>query len=168
MQSGSKSVLFLCSDNCTRSLFAESILRKDGAGRFSAFSAGSQPGAAIHPLAFDVLETVHYPTEGLRPKNWYQFDRDAAHHMDFVLTVCDQAAPNNCPRWAGQPETARWPIADPACLKGSEADRAGAFVKAFYEIKGHLNLFLALPFDRLDRFALRSSLAEIHHLARAG
>ena len=168
MKSDTKNVLFLCADNCSRSLFAESILRKDGAGRFRAYSAGSLPGSAIHPLALDILESFSYPTEDLRPKDWFLFDGDAGGHMDFVLTVCDQAAPSRCPCWSGQPEAARWPIPDPARQGGSEVDLAAAFVKTFYEIRGHLNLFLALPFDRLDRFSLQNSLVEIHGRAKAG
>jgi len=163
-----KKVLFLCSDNCSRSLFAESILRRDGGGRFLAFSAGAVPGDRIHPLALDVLQSFGYPTDGLHPKDWFEFGGASGPRMDFVLTVCDQAPPSECPSWAGQPEAARWPIADPARTRGSESDMAAAYVRAFDEIRGHVNLFLALPFDRLDRYALRADLAGIHDLARAG
>lgn len=154
-------VLFLCTANSARSILAESILRKEGAGRFNAFSAGSHPGGKVNPLALKVLESYGYPTEGLRSKDWNEFAGSGAPHMDFVFTVCDNAAGEACPRWQGQPMTAHWGIADPAAAAGTEIEREAAFVAAFKQMKNRISLFTALPLESLDRLALSARLKNI-------
>ena len=154
-------VLFLCTANSARSILAESILRKEGADRFNAFSAGSRPGGKVNPLALKVLESFGYPTEDLRSKDWNEFAGPAAPKMDFVFTVCDNAAGEACPLWPGQPLTAHWGIADPASAGGSEIQREAAFVAAFKQMKNRITLFAALPVESLDRLALSASLKAI-------
>ena len=122
-------VLFLCTGNTARSILAESILRKDGAGRFRAFSAGSHPKGAVNPFALKVLESIDYPTEGLRSKSWDEFAAPGAPEMDFVFTVCDNAAGEVCPVWPGQPMTAHWGIEDPAAVEGTDLEKERAFVR---------------------------------------
>ena len=157
-----QNILFLCSDNRSRSIFAESIMRRAGAGRFRAFSAGAHPAKSVHPLTLDILQSFGYPTDGLAPKDWFQFNGpDAAPRMDFVLTVCDQATPDHCPTFAGQPASARWPVVDPDLHHDGGADLANAFVRTFYDIRGRIELFLALPIDRMHRFQIEEQLAAI-------
>uniref|UniRef100_Q07KE5 Protein tyrosine phosphatase n=1 Tax=Rhodopseudomonas palustris (strain BisA53) TaxID=316055 RepID=Q07KE5_RHOP5 len=156
-------VLFLCTGNTARSILAESILRKDGAGKFSAFSAGSQPKGVVNPLALKVLADSHYPTEGLRSKSWMEFAAADAPVMDFVFTVCDNAAGEACPVWPGQPMTAHWGIDDPAAVEGSELEKERAFVQAFRFLKNRISAFNALPIKRLDAVALGAKLREIGH-----
>jgi protein-tyrosine-phosphatase len=156
-------VLFLCSGNSARSILAESLLRKDGAGRFNAFSAGSQPRGAINPFALRVLESSGYPTDGLRSKSWAEFAAPGAPVMDFVFTVCDSAAGEACPVWPGHPMTAHWGIEDPAAVEGIDIEKEAAFVRAQRYLKTRLSLFLNLPLESLDRLSLRSRLAEIGH-----
>jgi arsenate reductase len=160
-----KNVLFLCLDNCSRSIFAESVLRKDGGRRFRAFSAGSRPGRQVHPYAVSVLESLKYPTDGLFPKDWFDFEDLGAPKMDIVITVCDSAAPENCPTWPGQPVAARWPSVDPGLVGGSEIDKIQAFVRIFYEIQARINKFMALPLDSLDRITLEDRLMRIVNAA---
>ncbi len=147
-------VLFLCADNATRSVFAASILSKDGAARFRAFSAGGRTRPAFHPLALRILESFGYPLPDGSPKNWRDFSGPNAPEMDFVLTVCDLAAPENCPEWPGQPVLARWHTSDPDAVRGSELEKATAFAKTFYELKSRIALFVALPFDSLRGVAM--------------
>jgi len=154
-------VLFLCTGNSARSILAESILRRDGAGQFNAFSAGSHPRGRVDPLAIKVLESYGYPTDRLRSKNWDGFAGPGAPQMDFVFTVCDSAAGEVCPAWPGQPMTAHWGIADPAAMTGAEIERERAFVTAFKQKRQRISLFTALPFASLDRMALRRRLKEI-------
>lgn len=154
-------VLFLCTGNSARSILAEGILRKDGAGRFNAFSAGSTPRGTINPLAVDTLTSFGYPTDGLRSKSWEEFDGPEAPVMDFVFTVCDSAAGESCPIWPGHPMTAHWGIADPSDVTGSDFERRHAFVDALRYLRTRITTFAALPFDRLDRASLRSSLQAI-------
>jgi len=154
-------VLFLCTANSARSILAESILRKDGAGRFNAFSAGSHPGGKVNPLAIKVLESYDYPTEGLRSKDWDEFAVPGAPQMDFVFTVCDNAAGEACPVWPGQPITAHWGITDPAAFTGTALEREAAFVTAFKQMRNRISLFTALPIASLDRMSLRARLKEI-------
>jgi arsenate reductase len=156
-------VLFLCTGNTARSILAESILRKDGAGKFNAFSAGSQPKGVVNPLALKVLADSHYPTEGLRSKSWMEFAAADAPVMDFVFTVCDNAAGEACPVWPGQPMTAHWGIDDPAAVEGSELEKERAFVQAFRFLKNRISAFNALPIKRLDSVALGAKLREIGH-----
>ncbi|MGP9809922.1 arsenate reductase ArsC [Rhodopseudomonas sp. NSM] len=154
-------VLFLCTGNTARSILAESILRKDGAGRFNAFSAGSKPRGVVNPFALKVLEASQYPTEGLRSKSWQEFAEPDAPVMDFVFTVCDNAAGEVCPVWPGQPTSAHWGIDDPAAVEGSDIDKERAFVQAFRFLKNRIDAFTALPIKRLDSVALGAVLQEI-------
>jgi arsenate reductase len=157
-------VLFLCTGNSARSILAESILAKDGAGRFRAFSAGSQPKGAINPFALSVLRSFDYPAEGFRSKGWEEFAQPGAPIMDFVFTVCDSAAGETCPVWPGQPMTAHWGIGDPAAVEGSDIEKEAAFVAAFRYLKNRISVFAALPIASLDRMTLGSKLTEIGQL----
>ncbi len=154
-------VLFLCTANSARSIIAESVLRKDGAGRFNAFSAGSTPGGTVNPLAIKVLESMGYPVDGMRSKDWNEFAAPGAPHMHFVFTVCDNAAGEACPIWPGQPMTAHWGITDPASVTGKELVREAAFVTAFKQMQTRISLFTALPLASLDRMSLRAQLKKI-------
>ena len=154
-------VLFLCTGNSARSILAESILAKDGAGRFRSFSAGSQPKGRVNPFALKVLASFGYPTAGLRSKAWDEFAQVGAPVMHFVFTVCDNAAGEVCPVWPGQPMTAHWGIEDPAAVDGTDIEKEAAFVTAFRQMKNRISVFTALPFARLDRLALSSRLREI-------
>lgn len=154
-------VLFLCTGNSARSIVAESVLRQDGGGRFRAFSAGSHPKAEVHPTALQVLENFHYPTDGLRSKSWDEFARPDAPVMDFVFTVCDNAAGEVCPFWPGQPMTAHWGIEDPAAATGTELERKMALVNALRYMKARIAAFSSLPVASLDRSSLATKLREI-------
>jgi arsenate reductase len=154
-------VLFLCTGNSARSIMAESILGKDGAGRFHAFSAGSQPKGAVNPFALKVLESCNYPADGFRSKPWDEFAGPDAPVMDFVLTVCDGAAGETCPVWPGQPMTAHWGIEDPAAVQGRDIQKETAFVSAFRYLRNRITLFTALPLKSLDKIALGTRLREI-------
>lgn len=152
-------VLFLCTGNSARSILAESILRQDGAGRFQAFSAGSLPKGAVHPLALKVLASFGYSVTGLASKSWDVFADGPA--MDFVFTVCDNAADEVCPVWPGQPMTAHWGIEDPAAVAGTALQQEAAFVSAFRYMKNRIAAFTALPMASLDRLALTRKLDQI-------
>jgi arsenate reductase len=154
-------VLFLCTGNSARSILAESILTKDGGGRFRAFSAGSQPKGAVNPFALKVLRAYDYPADGFRSKSWEEFARPDAPVMDFVFTVCDNAAGESCPVWPGQPMTAHWGIEDPAAVEGADLQKEGAFVTAFRYLKTRISVFAALPIESLDKAALGTKLREI-------
>jgi arsenate reductase len=154
-------VLFLCTGNSARSILAESILRKDGGGHFRAFSAGSHPRGRVNPFALKVLESFGYPTEGLRSKSWEELTGAAAPVMDFVFTVCDNAAGESCPIWPGQPMTAHWGIEDPDAVDGSDLQKEAAFVTAFRSLKTRIGLFTALPLKSLDAITLGARLGEI-------
>ena len=157
-------VLFLCTGNSARSILAESILAKDGAGRFRAFSAGSTPKGEVNPFALKTLEAFGYPAEGFRSKSWLEFAEPKAPVMDFVFTVCDNAAGEACPIWPGQPMTAHWGIEDPAAVEGSDIAQEAAFNAAFRYLKNRISVFTALPIARLDRLALGAKLREIGRL----
>lgn len=154
-------VLFLCTGNSARSILAESILRKDGSGRFRAFSAGSQPKGAVNPVALRVLASLDYPTDGLRSKSWQEFSAPDAPVMDFVFTVCDSAAGESCPVWPGRPMTAHWGIEDPAAVEGTDIQKEAAFVAAFRYMKNRISLFTALRLASIDRMALGTKLRDI-------
>lgn len=154
-------VLFLCTGNSARSILAESVLSQDGSGRFRAFSAGSQPKGAVNPVALRVLERAGYPATGFRSKSWDEFAAPGAPVMDFVFTVCDQAAGEACPLWPGQPMTAHWGIEDPAAVEGTELEKEAAFVAALRYMKNRISAFTALPIASLDRLALGARLREI-------
>jgi arsenate reductase len=160
-------VLFLCTGNSARSILAESILAKDGAGRFRAFSAGSQPKGAVNPFALKVLRSFDYPAEGFRSKSWEEFAMPDAPVMDFVFTVCDNAAGEACPVWPGQPMTAHWGIEDPAAVEGPDIEKEKAFVSAFRYLRNRISVFTALPITSLDRMTLSSKLVEIGQLKGA-
>ncbi len=160
-------VLFLCTGNSARSIIAESILRKVGAGRFRAFSAGSHPKSAVNPFALKVLEDDKYPTDGLRSKSWDEFAAAGAPVMDFVFTVCDTAAAEVCPIWPGQPMTAHWGIEDPAAVEGTNIQKEAAFVLAARYLRNRISAFASLPIRSLDRMALNAQLREIGQLEGA-
>jgi protein-tyrosine-phosphatase len=161
MADGVYNVLFLCTGNSARSIMAESILRKDGAGRFRAFSAGSRAKGTVNPFALKVLASFDYPVAGLRSKAWDEFAEPDAPIMDFVFTVCDSAAGEACPVWPGQPMTAHWGIADPAAVEGSAIQKEAAFVTAFRHLRNRISIFTALPLRSLDRMTLGARLREI-------
>ena len=154
-------VLFLCTGNTARSILAESILRKDGRGRFNAYSAGSQPKGIINPFALKVLSAAEYPTVGLRSKSWQEFAQPGAPVMDFVFTVCDNAAEETCPVWPGQPMTAHWGIEDPAAVEGTDIQKEAAFVTAFRYLKNRISAFTNLRISSLDSLALGTKLRDI-------
>ncbi|HVN19437.1 MAG TPA: arsenate reductase ArsC [Dongiaceae bacterium] len=154
-------VLFLCTGNSARSIMAEAILNQKGRGRFTAHSAGSHPSGAVRPEAIRQLEATHFPTTGLRSKSWDEFAKPGAPQLDFVFTVCDNAANEVCPVWPGQPMTAHWGIPDPASVQGSEEARAKAFREAFFLLDRRITLFLSLPVSSLDRLSLKQELDKI-------
>jgi arsenate reductase len=160
-------VLFLCTGNSARSILAESVLRKDGAGRFQAFSAGSHPKGKVNPFALHTLERADYPTQGLRSKSWDEYARPGAPQMDFVFTVCDDAAGETCPVWPGQPMTAHWGIEDPARVEGLDIQKETAFVTALRYLKNRISLFIALPVATLDKSVLGPRLREIGQIEGA-
>lgn len=154
-------VLFLCTGNTARSVLAEGILRKDGAGRFNAFSAGSQPKGIVNPFALKMLAAHGYPAEGYRSKSWGEFAGPDAPKMDFIFTVCDSAAGETCPIWPGQPATAHWGIEDPAAVEGSDIEKERAFNKAFTYMRNRIAAFTALPVASLDPLSLKNRLRDI-------
>lgn len=156
-------VLFLCTGNSARSILAESALRKHGGDRFQAFSAGSIPKGEVNPKAIRLLESLGYPTEGLRSKSWDEYSGAAAPQMDFIFTVCDDAAGELCPVWPGHPMTAHWGIEDPSHVEGSEIEQAQAFVTALRYLENRISLFMALPIDKLESATLRARIREIGH-----
>ncbi|MBL0001962.1 MAG: arsenate reductase ArsC [Sphingomonadales bacterium] len=152
-------VLFLCTGNSARSIIGEVLMNHDGAGRFRAFSAGSQPKGEVHPEALKLLSGLGFSTEGLRSKSWDEFTGPGAPEFDFIFTVCDNAAGETCPVWVGHPMTAHWGIEDPAAA--SVADQPEAFRQAVRYLRRRIELFLALPLDSLDRMATERKLKEI-------
>jgi protein-tyrosine-phosphatase len=154
-------ILFLCTGNSARSILAEAIMNKVGAGTFVAHSAGSHPKGEVHPQALDLLHRLGYRTAGLRSKSWDEFAAPGAPELDFVITVCDDAAGEVCPIWPGQPMTAHWGIADPAAVEGSPMEVALAFNDAYRVLNNRLGLFASLPFDKLDRLSLKRRMDEI-------
>jgi protein-tyrosine-phosphatase len=153
-------VLFLCTGNSARSILAEAILNRDGAGRFRAFSAGSYPKGQVHPQALRLLAELNYPVEEMRSKGWEEFAASSAPPLDFVFTVCDNAAGEVCPVWPGQPMTAHWGIEDPAAVEhGSAQERA--FTAAYHALQRRIGVFLCLPLDSIDELSLQKSLDEI-------
>jgi arsenate reductase len=154
-------VLFLCTGNSARSVMAEAILNRDGLGRFKAFSAGSHPTGEVHPYTIQLLQKLNYPTAELRSKSWDEFATADAPKLDFVFTVCDDAANEVCPIWPGQPMTAHWGVPDPARATGNEAERRLAFADAYRMMNNRIGIFINLPIASLDRLSLQSKLAEI-------
>ena len=156
-------VLFLCTGNSARSIMAEAILNAKGKPNFTAYSAGSHPSGRVRPEALQQLELAKLPTEGLRSKAWDEFALPDSPKLDFVLTVCDNAAKEVCPLWPGQPTSAHWGIPDPAAAQGSEAEVERAFRQAFILLNRRIELFFSLPLQKLDTIALKRELDEIGH-----
>jgi arsenate reductase (thioredoxin) len=154
-------VLFICTGNSARSILAEGLLNKLGEGRFKAWSAGSHPKGTVHPLALETLEQLYIQPQGYSSKSWDVFAQPDAPALDFVFTVCDNAAGEVCPIWPGHPQTAHWGIEDPAAVEGSTLERKQAFATAYRHLKNRITAFVALPFERLDRQSLASQLDEI-------
>ncbi len=154
-------VLFLCTGNTARSIMAEGILRKEGAGRFHAFSAGSQPKGMVNPYALKTLAAYGYPAGDFRSKSWDGYAAPGAPVMDFVFTVCDSAAGEVCPLWPGQPMTAHWGIEDPAAVEGTDIDKQRAFNEAFRYLRNRIVAFTSLPLQSIGKLALSARLKEI-------
>ena len=154
-------VLFLCTGNSARSVMGEVLLNHWGKGRFHAYSAGSQPKGAVNPLTLELLRAMKLPTDGLRSKSWNEFARPDAPRMDFVFTVCDQAAAETCPVWPGQPITAHWGVPDPAAVEGTHEKKMAAFRDAFQRLDTRIKLFVALPLEKLDRLTLQREARRI-------
>lgn len=158
---GPLNVLFLCTGNSARSVLAEAFLNSAGRGRFRAYSAGSHPGGKVNPFALELLQKNRISTEGLRSKSWDEFAKPGAPEMHFVFTVCDNAAGETCPFWPGQPVTAHWGVPDPAAVQGSDEEKRKAFLLAFTQLSTRIRLFLNLPFEKLERAALKARLEDI-------
>ncbi len=158
-------VLFLCTGNSARSILAESILNSVGRAKFRGYSAGSHPTGRINAFALDWLRTNRMPTEGLRGKNWSEFAGDGAPPLDFVITVCDNAAGEVCPVWPGQPMTAHWGVPDPAAVVGADDDRRKAVSEVSRVLLNRMRIFVSLPLDKLDRLSLQNKL---HDIGKAG
>jgi len=154
-------VLFLCTGNSARSILAESIVNKLGEGKFRGLSAGSHPKGQVHPIALDLLRQLDFPTEGLRSKGWNEFAAPKGPHLDFVFTVCDNAAGEVCPYWPGQPMTAHWGIPDPAAVEGTDTEQSLAFREAFRSMETRIKLLLSLPLASIDRMRLKERLDAI-------
>ena len=154
-------VLFLCTGNSARSILAEALVNHWGRGKFRGFSAGSHPKGQVHPIALDLLGQMRLPTLGLRSKSWDEFAAPHGVHLDFVFTVCDNAAGEVCPYWPGQPMTAHWGLEDPAAVEGSDTDKWLAFRRTFSALENRIKIFTSLPFTSLDRIKLQERLNEI-------
>ncbi|GGB37890.1 hypothetical protein GCM10011316_07470 [Roseibium aquae] len=161
MSDNAYNVLFLCTGNSARSIMAEAILNRLGNGRFKAYSAGSAPAGAVNPHALRVLETGNFKTEFARSKSWDEFAEPGAPVMDFVFTVCDQAAQESCPVWPGQPMTAHWGVADPVRAEGNETEKQLAFAEAFRMLNNRISIFVSLPLSSLDKLSLQKKLDDI-------
>jgi arsenate reductase len=161
MTSRTYNVLFLCTGNSARSILAESIMNRWGRGQFKGLSAGSHPKGEVNPLALDLLNQLDFPTEGLRSKSWDEFAAPGSPHLDFVITVCDNAAGEVCPYLPGQPMTAHWGIPDPAAVEGSEMERKFAFRQAFKAMETRIKLFLSLPIATIDKIRLQERMDAI-------
>ncbi len=153
--------LFLCTGNSARSIMAEVMLNSLGRGRFRAYSAGSHPAGRVNPFALKLLAKNHLPVDGLRSKNWEEFAGPGAPQLDFVFTVCDNAAGEVCPVWPGQPMTAHWGVPDPAAVEGSDEEKHNAFFRAYNQLNARISLFINLPLERLDRMTLQKRLRDI-------
>lgn len=154
-------VLFLCTGNSARSILSEAILNSEGKGKFQAFSAGSHPSGTVNPFAIELLELRRYPTDGLRSKAWDEFAEPGAPELDFVFTVCDNAAGEVCPVWPGRPITAHWGVEDPAAVEATDEEKRKAFLKAFTVLQRRISLFANLRLDQLDPLSLQNQLHDI-------
>ena len=160
-------VLFLCTHNSARSVIAECIINALGRGKFKGFSAGSHPGAAVHPYALELLSRLNYDVGNLRSKSWEEFSPPGAPPLDFVFTVCDDAANETCPVWPGQPMTAHWGLPDPAAVLGSEAEKRQAFADTHRMLYQRIGIFVNLALHKLDKLSLQKRLDDIGHMARS-
>ena len=160
---GRYNVLFLCTGNSARSIMAEAILNGKGKPHFTAFSAGSHPSGVVRPEALQLIGSAHLPTEGLRSKSWEEFAKPGAPKMDFVFTVCDNAAQEICPVWPGQPMTAHWGVPDPALAKGTPQQIERAFREAYLLLERRISFFLSLPLSNLDKLAIQKEINRIGH-----
>ncbi len=167
MPETSMNVLFLCTGNSARSVIAEALLNKLGNGRFMAYSAGSQPRGSVHPQTLKLLESLRYDTSGFRSKSWQEFAKSGAPPLDFVFTVCDDAAGESCPVWPGKPMTAHWGIPDPAAADGSPADIALAFSDAYRMMSQRISIFVSLPEAKLGDLSIQSKLRDIGRMEGA-
>jgi arsenate reductase len=154
-------VLFLCTGNSARSIMAEAVLNRAGQGHFRAFSAGSQPKGKVHPYTIDLLRKLHFDVSGFRSKSWLEFAQPDSPKLDFVFTVCDNAAGETCPVWPGQSMTAHWGVPDPAAATGTEAEVCYAFADALRMLTNRINIFVSLPLEKLDRLSLQKKLEDI-------
>ena len=154
-------VLFLCTGNSARSIMAEAILKREGMGRFNAFSAGSHPAGEVNPFAIQILKKLNYDTSFARSKNWDEFAVTGAPVMDFVFTVCDNAAKETCPVWPGQPMSAHWGVPDPAAVEGTDAEKHFAFADTYRMLNNRISVFTSLPLAAIDRLALQKRLSDI-------
>jgi arsenate reductase len=161
MTDGVYNVLFLCTGNSARSIFGESLINRLGRGKFRGFSAGSHPRGEVHRMALYELQHNNYETDGLRSKDWAEFEAPDAPEMDFVFTVCDKAAAEVCPVWPGQPMTAHWGVEDPVEAEGDQLMRQAAFATAFRELQNRISIFVNLPLGSLDKLRLQEKLDEI-------
>jgi arsenate reductase (thioredoxin) len=160
-------VLFLCTGNSARSILAESLLNHWGKGKFRAYSAGSYPKGHVHPMAVELLKRMNLPTQNLRSKSWDEFAAPTTPRIDFILTVCDNAAGEVCPVWPGRPMTAHWGIDDPAAVEGPDVEKVFAFSKALEELEARVKLFASLPIASLDGMTLQARLREIGKVSTA-
>jgi arsenate reductase (thioredoxin) len=154
-------ILVLCTGNSARSILAEALFNTLGAGRFKAFSAGSHPTGRVNPYAVEQVEALGYPVDGLRSKSWDEFAQADSPQMDFIVTVCDNAAGETCPLWPGKPVTAHWGFPDPAAVVGTEEEKRAAFALTLRQIRNRVQLFLSLPLETLDRMAIESRMRAI-------
>jgi len=154
-------VLFLCTGNSARSILAECAINRWGKGKFRGFSAGSHPKGAVHPITLDLLKELNYDTSQLRSKSWDEFAAPDSPALDFVFTVCDQAAAEPCPFWPGQPITAHWGVADPAAFQGTDDEKRRFFFRIYRELENRIKIFASLRIDALDSFALQQRAAEV-------
>lgn len=161
MSTKTYNILFLCTGNSARSIMAECLMNARGKGRFHAYSAGSQPAGAVNPFAIEMVRALNTPVADLRSKSWEEFSAPDAPPMDFIITVCDKAAGETCPIWPGHPASAHWGFEDPAAVTGSDEKKREAFHKVFQQINARINLFLALPLERLDRMSLLNEMRAI-------
>ncbi|MFD2365434.1 arsenate reductase ArsC [Pseudoduganella sp. GCM10020061] len=154
-------VLFLCTGNSARSIMAEALVSTMGKGRFRGFSAGSKPGGRVNPFAVEQVQKTGYPVEALRSKSWDEFAGPDAPQMDFIITVCDNAAGETCPYWPGHPATAHWGFEDPAAVEGSDEEKRAAFEKIFRQIAARMHTFVNLPIATLDKHAIQREIKQI-------
>lgn len=161
MRDKTYNILFLCTGNSARSIMAEALLNMMGKGRFRAYSAGSHPSGAVHPLAIEQVNKIGYAVDNLRSKSWQEFAQSGAPRMDFIITVCDKAAGEVCPVWPGQPISAHWGFEDPAAVQGSEQEKRRAFDKVYRDLMTRINLFVNLPLPMLEKVAIQCEVSAI-------